>query len=484
MHRTMFSRAALVLLGAFVIGACDDDETTAPSATSIEAVTATSTAGLAGQAAPISPTVVVTSGGAPAAGVVVRFAVQQGAGGSVQFANVTTDASGTASAGTWLLGAYPGTHTVTASVEGLAPVVFSASVGPGAPAQLAITAGNNQEADPGEAVATNPTVALRDAFNTPIANSTVTFTITGGGGTIAGGGSAQVTTNAQGVATVGPWVLGTTPGPNTLRASAGTVQVTFSATALGPCDTQRPLVGPGDDVDGSIVHGDPDNHCMVANIARDNYLIDVTAGEPVLITLTSSDFTPTIHLSTTAGTPIGMADGVGTATVRFFPSTSFTLLVGASASAAGEEGDYTLTVASASDEVTACEPKNVVQVGFSTSQELTDTDCLTDGTTAFYGAPYDGTGPYRSDVFWLYLTSGQSVTIRQAGPAGLLDALWVVFSPAGTRTFRDGSFLGPEQATYTASATGFHRIVFTSFGEATNVPDDWTFAPYEASISP
>jgi hypothetical protein len=61
-----------------------------------------------------------------------------------------------------------------------------------------------------------------------MAGVAVTFAVTGGGGTASG---SSVTSDAQGVATIGSWTLGTAAGPNTLSASSGTLTpVSFSAT--------------------------------------------------------------------------------------------------------------------------------------------------------------------------------------------------------------------------------------------------------------
>lgn len=72
-----------------------------------------------GAALPVPVAVVVqNSSGAPLSGVAVTFTVDSG-GGSLSQTAATTDANGTASAGTWTLGAAPGTNVVTAHVGSL-----------------------------------------------------------------------------------------------------------------------------------------------------------------------------------------------------------------------------------------------------------------------------------------------------------------------------------------------------------------------------
>ncbi|HEX2080131.1 MAG TPA: leishmanolysin-related zinc metalloendopeptidase [Longimicrobium sp.] len=109
--------------------------------TSVPAVVFTATAGaagtlsvnagnnqaaMAGTAVPTVPSVVVRDGsGNPLAGLSVTFTVTAG-GGTVGNATATTNASGVASAGSWVLGSTAGPNTLTASVAGVAtgPVSF------------------------------------------------------------------------------------------------------------------------------------------------------------------------------------------------------------------------------------------------------------------------------------------------------------------------------------------------------------------------
>ncbi|HVG44590.1 MAG TPA: leishmanolysin-related zinc metalloendopeptidase [Longimicrobium sp.] len=85
---------------------------------------------MAATALPTSPSVIVRdAGGAPLAGRTVTFAVTDG-GGSVTGATVTTNASGVATVGSWILGPSAGINQLTATVAGgdVAdnPVIFGA----------------------------------------------------------------------------------------------------------------------------------------------------------------------------------------------------------------------------------------------------------------------------------------------------------------------------------------------------------------------
>ena len=185
----------------------------------------------------------------PVVGITVTFSVASGGGlircgpGLFDVAiPITTDASGVASTDQcrWFLGPVAGINTMTATSSGLtgSPLTFTATGTAGAATQMAINAGNNQMATVGTAVATVPSVVVRDASNNPVSGVPVTFAVATGGGTISGG---TATTNASGIATVGSWTLGATPGTNTLTATVvgltGSPQ-TFTATGTVGAATQ------------------------------------------------------------------------------------------------------------------------------------------------------------------------------------------------------------------------------------------------------
>ena len=81
-----------------------------------------------------------------------------------------------------------------------------------------------------------PSVIIRDFGGVAAAGVPVTFRVTAGGGTISGGGrsgtSITVNTDEGGIASLDSWTLGTTPGVNTVSATAGVSgsPVTFFVT--------------------------------------------------------------------------------------------------------------------------------------------------------------------------------------------------------------------------------------------------------------
>src|SRR5207302_2274093 len=179
----------------------------------------------------------------PVAGVAVTFAPAAGSGSVSPTTPILTNASGVAALTSWTLGTTAGTNTLTASSNGLAgsPVTFTAQGAAGPATQIAGNAGSGQAATVGTAVATPPSVIVRDQFANPVAGVAVTFATTGDNGTV--DPATAVTTNANGVAAANSWTLGSAAKTDTLRVTASgltgsPVTFTAAATAGGPSAAQ------------------------------------------------------------------------------------------------------------------------------------------------------------------------------------------------------------------------------------------------------
>lgn len=203
--------------------------TTAGAATTITATSATSQTGSVGANVAAPPRVVVTdAGGNPVPNVAVSFSVLAG-GGVVTPTSIVTDAAGVAATTRWTLGNAIGANTVQASAPGVGVVTFNATAAAGPASAMVISAGDGQSTQAGKPVSIAPAVLVRDVQGNPVAGVVVTFVATAGGGVVIG--SRQVT-DASGIAEVGGWFLGSTPGVNALTANAtGLQSVTFTATA-------------------------------------------------------------------------------------------------------------------------------------------------------------------------------------------------------------------------------------------------------------
>jgi hypothetical protein len=169
-------------------------------------------------------------------------------------ATVVVTVSGTNTAGPLTAtdngdGTYTATYTPSASGPDQVDITlngtpisgspYNTTVALGSPSQIQLFAGNNQTAPVGTLLAARPTVIVRVAGNYPLSGVSVSFAVTGGGGTITSGTQA---TDQSGLADVG-WTLGTTSGANTLTATVTGLSgspVVFSATAIpGPVDASQ-----------------------------------------------------------------------------------------------------------------------------------------------------------------------------------------------------------------------------------------------------
>ena len=179
------------------------------------------------------PTVFVADQfGNAVSGTSVTFAVT-GGGGSGTGLTTTSNASGFASVGSWTLGTVVGVNSMSATSAGLtgSPLTFTATGTVGAATQIVKTAGDAQTATAGSAVATAPSATVRDQFGNGVPGVSVTFAVTGGGGTV--NPTTPILTNASGVAQVTSWTLGTVAGANSLSATSGGLTgspLTFTAT--------------------------------------------------------------------------------------------------------------------------------------------------------------------------------------------------------------------------------------------------------------
>jgi hypothetical protein len=113
-----------------------------------------------------------------------------------------------------------------------------------------------QTAPAGSPVANPPSALVSTLLGAPVPKVNVQFSVTGGGGTVSGGSSSTVATAANGIATVGNWVVN--PGPNSVQA-VGTFAdptVTFAAAPPGSGFPQNVTVDPTAGVSYTATGGD------------------------------------------------------------------------------------------------------------------------------------------------------------------------------------------------------------------------------------
>src|SRR5256886_17421627 len=109
------------------------------------------------------------------------------------------------------------TEIYTLSLHDALPISVTSNpfnVTPAAAASIAPSAGNNQTATVGTAVATPPAVIVRDQFNNPVAGGAGAFAPAAGGGSV--GPATPIPTHPRGGGGPGPRVLGTAARRGTL----------------------------------------------------------------------------------------------------------------------------------------------------------------------------------------------------------------------------------------------------------------------------
>lgn len=184
-----------------------------------------------------SPLVVIVKDdkGSAVSGQTITWSVT--GGGSVTPGGAT-GANGQASA-TRTLGPNAGIQTTTAKL-GSSVVGFTNISHIQGATQIALSSGNSQQ-DSVFATTAPLTVVVRDELNNPVANVTVNWAVTSGGGHLSGSTSL---TNASGIAQIDD-TLGSTPGPQSVTAGVTGLQgspVTFATTVTAGNATVMSLV--------------------------------------------------------------------------------------------------------------------------------------------------------------------------------------------------------------------------------------------------
>jgi hypothetical protein len=170
---------------------------------------------------------VTDADGVPVPGVLVQFTVTSGGGVAM------TDTARTPTDGyvatRWKLGTIAGVQTLKATVASLPPASVSATANPSSAANARKNAGDRQAGSPGSPAPVRPSVRVTDVYGNGVPGISVDFHVETGGGSSTGNSQ---TTDANGVATVGSWILGTS-GTNAVIASVtGFSSLVFTANAI------------------------------------------------------------------------------------------------------------------------------------------------------------------------------------------------------------------------------------------------------------
>ncbi|MEO8295319.1 MAG: SBBP repeat-containing protein [Gemmatimonadota bacterium] len=166
------------------------------------------------------------------AGIVVTAAIASGGGSLTGNAQALTSVNGDASFTNLAIAGSAGTRTLVFSSPGTATQIsLPITVGAGSPTVITRLTGDGQTGLAGTALPVDLSVSVEDGGGNPISGISVMFSVASGGGQIA---NANAISNAQGIASAGPWTLGLIPGPNSVTVSIqGPPLVTAMFTATG-----------------------------------------------------------------------------------------------------------------------------------------------------------------------------------------------------------------------------------------------------------
>jgi hypothetical protein len=170
--------------------------------------------------------------------LMVTVGISGGEGGLAGTVTRSPDTRGQVSfPGLSFTGLAVGSRGLVFAATGITSAISSSiQVGPGPASQVSASGPTSQTAQAYSAGSSPPAVVVRDADGNGVPGESVTFSVTSGGGTIAG---SPATSGPDGIARATSWILGA-PGPQTAEGRvtglAGS-PVAFTATALVPPPT-------------------------------------------------------------------------------------------------------------------------------------------------------------------------------------------------------------------------------------------------------
>jgi adhesin/invasin len=393
-------------------------------------------------AVPIPPSVRITdASGSPIQGVRPTFGFIQG-GGSIGGITPASNADGVAAVGYWTLCCTRGTYILRATLADVVDTVYFTATGTaGAPATMAVQAGNSQSATTGTAVPIRPAVIVKDTFNNAVPRVDVTFVVTEGNGSVSGGNPA--TTDTNGIATVGSWTLGPTPGSNALAATVGGVNAaaTFTATATPrPASSTRTTVTA---TPTAIIASTGTSATTVTVTARD------ASGLPIggaAVVLTASGYGNTLTQ------PAGTTDANGVATGTLSSTGRGTKTVSATVGGVAITQTATVTVSAG--------PATTIAVLRGNNQTAGAGTPVFTPPAVIAGDAFNNSVPGVNVTFAVTAgggsVSGTNPVITDAGGIAAI-AGWTLGDQVGTNTLSataDGSAIAGNPVTFTATGVG------------------------------
>jgi hypothetical protein len=255
--------------------------------------------------------------------------------------------------------------TVSAMINSVAVTqTATVTVTPGPAGLLTKQAGDGQSALAGSTLPIDPAVRVTDQFGNPVSSVAVTFAVASGGGKVMG---PNRMTDASGVATVLSWTLGTTPGLNTLTATAAGSGIsgnpaTFTATGTAGAATQLVITTPpSSSAQGGVALAQQ----PVIQLQDANGNPVSQGGVTVTATVAPAGATASNATATTGSNGAATFSGLtlsGTA-------GSYTLSFGAGGLTSATSGTITLTAGTATQLTVTTEPSATTQSGVPFAQQ-------------------------------------------------------------------------------------------------------------------
>jgi hypothetical protein len=197
---------------------------------------------------------IVDHRGNPVPAVPVTIEVVEGAGAIGSPTKQSGD-DGAVVIRSWRMGETVGTNRLRLSAPGIEPLDLQVVATPGSPRALE-PAGALPEAPQVATTLTDVTpLRVLDRFGNPVPGATVRFTASGDGSVA----TSEVTSDAEGLAHQPGWTLGTTAGPQVLRATIPNVtaiQLEVEAAAGPPVTIER-IAADGQRVEAGLIPIDP-----------------------------------------------------------------------------------------------------------------------------------------------------------------------------------------------------------------------------------
>lgn len=333
----------------------------------------------------------------------------------------------------WRVSRTAGTNSVqwTLDATGINRL-FSTTGVAGPAAAIAINAGNNQTAPRGTAVATAPSVIVRDQFNNLVAAGvSVTFSPASGSGSVTG--SPATTVGATGVATVGSWTLGSTAGAQTLNAfvtATPSVTVAFSATATDACSATAHTVG-GAAVNGTLASTDCNQVIGGVTTYADLFQIVVPPATTRLMSasLNSTAFGPELRsfIYPPANSFWFNNNTVPSTVTSYYVLAPGSYELAVSSAAATTTGSYTFS--------TVLNPSMPAGCGnFLVTRNVTVTHSLS-STSCLYTKTTDAGGQVSSRVYLIWLPANTPLGVAMSQVSALDTYLEAYDVTGATRTF-------------------------------------------------